>query len=304
MNIPLDDLKDVYDNFLTDLSTVFGGGGDGISDFVKSPEFKICQIHKDTVSSFVTRLNHIFTKIFEKKRMKMTDIKSMSVFIDIMKSCGKSISNNILNLYNSPNLNSSDIVAILSQVVDSSDTKLIKEFHNYILLIYMHSCMVLYPSVSSDCLDPDIPKDCVENFQEALKFFESTSYTGTTLGETMIQIAKDALPLMMGKYGRKDKIEAFLCKSDLPTFINELCECFADSEHFVTFNEELKQVNKQDVVSSCTDITENVDKLIGMDLFDKNTLDMVAKMVSSNDGGSLNPDMMGSVISKIQNLLL
>lgn len=301
----MEDLKEVYVNFLSDIgnltsktktkdedifSAIFA-----ISEFTNSPEFKSLEINKASVSNFVTRTNDIFSKMYEKKKLKMTDLNSFPIFVNVMHGGGKQQKLFDMNLFNAPNFESLNIFKALSYVIGNrnTDQKTIKEFHNYVLLIYMHSCIVL----SSDTEDNEIPKECVDNFNEAMAFFDSNNYSGSTLGENALRIVRDVIPLISAKIGfDESKFLDFLSKTELPDTINELLACFIENTNTVKMNEELKKLSRDDIVSSIEEMSINFERMQGM--IDPSIIKMATSFIASNDINSIDPNMMMSELLK------
>ena len=306
----MNDLKEVYNNFLDDFSNITLSRKLSNSKNVTSLAtlISVCQkikkknhsIPESRIKKYVEVINEIYSNIEKKKNLQIKDSKSFEYFLKIVKV--KTELNSVFNFYDMENFDVD--FASLGEYLRENDVANFKEFYNYFTLLYIESCNFLYPSLKETANENENVPDVVRrNYESIMDSFDNEFVVSSnSIGENIKQLINlVSSSILTNNPTLAEKINKVTSNSEFNTIIVDILLCSFSTPELETMNNELKQLKKEDF-NYYLDLFNK--KVGSINIFDIITNFDIAKIMSlAQDfmpkGVDVSSDMMKDLFQKI-----
>lgn len=286
----MEDLKEIYDNFIRDLSNIsikkknknVVSNISNLISFVNTCNQPDCvkSLQESTVKNFINSVDDVYSSIVKKKKKNISDFESFGYFIKIIKT--QKEFNEIFNFYNSSSLNVD--FSELGGYLQENDVSNFKEFYNYFVLLYIESCHYLYPSLRSDedANDSVLPEKTRHNYNLLIDSYNEESFlTSDKFGENF----RTLLLLLNEQVNKSTTLHEKLLKilnNDQFTVLMEdmILLYYDDNTELMKINDELQNLKKEDIISYCTIYKEKIKSINILDLITNFNLQKVMGIVN------------------------
>ena len=309
----MNDLKEVYNNFVEDFSNITLSKKSSnsknvtslanlisLSNKIKKKDF---QISESKIKNYVDVINEIYSNIEKKKGLQIKDSKSFEYFLKIVKV--KAELNSIFNLYDMSTFEVD--FASLGEYLRENDVSNFKEFYNYFSLLYIESCNFLYPSLKETTVtNENIPEPVRKNYELIMDNFDnefvvSSNNIGENIKQLIMMVSSNILTNNPSLAGKINKVTS---NSEFNTIIVDIMLCSFSPTELETMNNELRQLKKEDF-NYYLDLFNK--KVASINIFDIVTNFDIAKIMSlAQDfmpgglgGLDVSSDMMKDIFQKI-----
>lgn len=305
----MNDLKEVYNNFLDDFSNITLSRKLSNSKHVTSLAniISLCQkikkkehnISESRIKKYVEVINEIYFNIEKKKNLQIKDSKSFEYFLKIVKV--KSELNGVFNLYDTENFDVD--FASLGEYLRENDVPNFKEFYNYFTLLYIESCNFLYPSLKGSTNENEKVPDAVrKNYESIMDSFDNENVVSSnSLGENVKQLINMVSSnILLNNPVLAEKINKVTSNSEFNNIIVDILLCSFSATDLESMNNELKQLKKEDF-NYYLDLFNK--KVASINIFDIVTNFDIAKILSlAQDfmpGGDASSDLVKDLLQKV-----
>lgn len=304
----MNELQELYDNFLVDLSKMDINNKspkfvDSISNVIEVNDIiSNATLSESNIKYFITKVDAIYTSIMKKKKIDISSSSSFEFFVRVLTS--KSDTRKFLNFYDIKEFNV-DFATIAIELNENNDPNY-NELYNYILLLYVESCNYVYPSIKNE--ENNIDLTTKQNYERILDSFDNNMFEHDDIGHNLQEICEIITDnLLSNNTQLYSKIKKVLQNPELPTIINDLLKCSLSDVEIEKMNQEFKCIQKDDIKNQLSELHKKMTdmNIIGLlQNFDVSTISSLMSMFKSQIPGNIDIDqqMIDSVLKTMSSI--